>query len=316
MSPLPRHRALRQRGAALLLAMLILSLVATAAAAMVWQQQRAVEQEAAERARAQAAQILAGALDWARLILRNDADKAFPPPTWVGRLDESRLSAFLAADASNSADATLEVFLSGEIRDAQGRYNLRRLFGPDGKPVAAELAGLRRLCAAAGAAADLADRLAEGLAAALVRAPDAAVLPAHAGQLTWLGIAPEQLARVLPYIAWLPKSTALNANSAEAPALLAAIEELSLADAVRVAQAVQRKPAENINQLRELLPAGLPSLDVARVDVKSRHFDISARLRYEDRVIEEQWLVERRSTERGPELVLLRRERRAAHAGG
>ena len=63
----------RQRGAALLLAMLILTLVATLAAGMVWQQWRAVQVEAAERARAQSAWILSGALDWARLILREDA---------------------------------------------------------------------------------------------------------------------------------------------------------------------------------------------------------------------------------------------------
>ena len=134
--------------------MLILTLVATAASAMVWHQQRAVEVEAAERARTQAGLILAGAQDWARLMLRADADKAFPPSaTWARKLEESRLSQFLAADRDNSADGTLEVFLSGEIDDAQSRYNLRRLVDADGKPVPAELAGLRRLCEAAGASA-------------------------------------------------------------------------------------------------------------------------------------------------------------------
>jgi general secretion pathway protein K len=41
-----------QRGAALLLAMIIVALVATVTAGMVWQQNRAVQVEAAERARA------------------------------------------------------------------------------------------------------------------------------------------------------------------------------------------------------------------------------------------------------------------------
>ena len=58
-----------QHGAALLTAMIIVTLVATLAASMVWQQWRAVQVEGAERARAQSAWILAGALDWARLIL-------------------------------------------------------------------------------------------------------------------------------------------------------------------------------------------------------------------------------------------------------
>ena len=78
--------AQRQRGAALLTAMVIVTLVATLAAAMVWQQWRAVQVEAAERARMQAAWILAGALDWARLILREDAPqrRRRPPRRTVG----------------------------------------------------------------------------------------------------------------------------------------------------------------------------------------------------------------------------------------
>ena len=68
-----RHPLRHQRGAALLLAMLILTLVATMASGMVWQQWRAIQVESAERARTQSAWILSGALDWARLILREDA---------------------------------------------------------------------------------------------------------------------------------------------------------------------------------------------------------------------------------------------------
>jgi general secretion pathway protein K len=70
-----RHQ---QRGAAILMAMIIVTLVVTLAAGMVWQQWRAVQVEAAERARTQSAWILGGALDWARLILREDARSGRP----------------------------------------------------------------------------------------------------------------------------------------------------------------------------------------------------------------------------------------------
>ena len=63
----------RQRGAALLTALLLVTLVTSLAAAMIWRQYRAVQIETADRARAQSAWILQGALDWARLILREDA---------------------------------------------------------------------------------------------------------------------------------------------------------------------------------------------------------------------------------------------------
>lgn len=61
------------RGAALLVAMVLLSVVATLAAGMVWQQWRAVQVETAERSRHQSGWMLLGALDWARLILREDS---------------------------------------------------------------------------------------------------------------------------------------------------------------------------------------------------------------------------------------------------
>ena len=74
-----------QRGAALLLAMLIVTIVATLAAGMVWQQWRGIEVEIAERARAQAAWLIEGATDWARLILRTDANaRTWTPSTSPG----------------------------------------------------------------------------------------------------------------------------------------------------------------------------------------------------------------------------------------
>ena len=111
-----------QRGAALLTAMIIVTLVATLAASMVWQQWRAVQVEGAERARAQSAWILAGALDWARLILKEDRRSGANPvdhlgEPWAVPLAEARLSTFLAVDQSNTDDAP-DAFLSGLITDA------------------------------------------------------------------------------------------------------------------------------------------------------------------------------------------------------
>ena len=126
-----RHitRAGRQRGAAMLLAMLIVALVSSLAATMVWLQWRAMQVEVSERARSQAGWILLGALDWARLILREDgrtqgADHLGEP--WAVPLAEARLSTFLAADKNNTDDAP-EAFLSGQIADAQARFNLTNL---------------------------------------------------------------------------------------------------------------------------------------------------------------------------------------------
>jgi general secretion pathway protein K len=123
-----------QSGAALLLAMLTVTLVATLASAALWQQWRATEVETAERQRVQAAWILTGALDWARLILREDArsnqssgnpDHLGEP--WAMPLEEARLSSFLAADKNNNTDDTMQAFLSGEVIDLQSRMNFLNL---------------------------------------------------------------------------------------------------------------------------------------------------------------------------------------------
>lgn len=304
-----------QRGAALLVAMLILTLVATAAAAMVLHQQRAIEVEAAERARTQAAWLLTGAQDWARLLLRADAERAFPPNAgWARTLEESRLSQFLAADTQVGDEGGLDVFLSGEIDDAQGRYNLRRLVGDDGRPVATEIAALRRLCEAAGADAALADRLGSGLAQAWgSRSESAPLAPTRPEQLAWLGIAAPTLALIAPHVTILPTRTALNANTAQAPALLAAIDGLTLPDAQRIVQTLQREPAASTAALQALLPPPL-ALDADRVGVQSRHFEVLGRLRWAQRVLEERWLFERRGSGGGVQVVLLRSTRQSRGA--
>jgi len=89
--------ASRQGGAAILTAMLTVVLVATLAASALWQQWRGVEIEAAQRSRVQAAWVLTGALDWARLILREDARKGGADhlaEPWAVPLEQARLSTF------------------------------------------------------------------------------------------------------------------------------------------------------------------------------------------------------------------------------
>ena len=116
-----------QQGAALLMAMVIVTLIATFSASMVWQQWRAVQIEAAERVQSQSQWVLIGALDWARLILKEDRRNGGPDhlgEPWAIPLAEARLSSFLATDKDNSDDAP-EAFLSGGVEDMASRYNLR-----------------------------------------------------------------------------------------------------------------------------------------------------------------------------------------------
>ncbi len=143
-----------QRGVALLAAMLTVTLVATFAAAALWQQWRAVEVESAERARMQASWVLIGAIDWSRLILREDGrgtgqggntDNLGEP--WAIPLEEARLTSFLAADKNVSSDALEglpDAFLSGRIIDAQSKMNVLNLVS-GGKPAPTAVAAFTKL---------------------------------------------------------------------------------------------------------------------------------------------------------------------------
>lgn len=297
----------QERGAALLTAMVIVTLVATLAAAMVWQQWRAVQAEATERARIQSAWILVGALDWSRLILREDARAGGPDhlgEPWAVPLAEARLSSFLAVDKDNTDDAP-EAFLSGTITDAQARYNLRNLFQEqEDKVIPAELAILKRLCEAAGVADDVADRLASALAAANLGQGDAALMPESVAQLAWLGFDADTRKRLAPFVVLLPTRTPVNINTASSEVIAAAVDGLQRGDAEQLVQVRQRTPFRSLAQAQATLPQGI-TLEPNRVSTTTRYFEVRGRLRLDDRVLVEQSLLERR----GANVIAVQRER-------
>jgi general secretion pathway protein K len=217
----------RQRGAALLTAMLVVTVVATLASGMVWQQWRALQVEAAERAQTQSQWVLQGALDWTRMILREDAreggaDHLGEP--WAAPLAEARLSTFLAADRAMAEDAP-DAFLSGRIEDAQARYNLRNLI-QQGKVSPAELQTLERLCGFLGLNGDIAPRLADALRRATPGSgneaptepgtgsvPTTPLMPVSIDDLVWLGLDDATVRRLQPYVVLLPRETPVNLNT-------------------------------------------------------------------------------------------------------
>lgn len=300
-----------QSGAALLMAMVIVTLIVSLAASMIWQQWRAVQVETAERARSQAAWILTGALDWARPILREDARNAGPDhlgEPWAVPLAEARLSTFLAADKENTEGAP-DAFLSGSIADAQALYNLRNLIDGNGKIVPDELRALERLCTAVGVSLTTATNIANVMQGALAAtaSPEnevAPLLPGSVMQFAWAGVSADELRRLQPYVALLPRATPVNLNTASREVLVAAIDGLDLSSAERLVQARQRNPFNGVPDAQALVPQGV-TLNAQRVDIRSNFFEVRGRLRLGERALEERSLVERR----GLDIVVIDRER-------
>ncbi len=307
----------RHSGAALLAAMLTVTLVASFAAAALWQQWRSVEIESADRQRVQSAWILTGALDWARLILREDArtpggiDHLAEP--WAVPLQESRLSTFLAA---NEGGVTVEggdddgVFLSGQITDLQARLNVTNIVQA-GTIQEARLEPFRRLFGLLGLPQDQLTRMAENLRFASDISTDnrnaerAPLLPQRVEQLVWLGLPPETVAALQPYVTVLPQTTQVNLDTAPAEVIYAVgRQNISLADAQRLVAERERQHFRQMQDVLAHLPQGAGFQDDS-VSLGTRFFEVRGRLRIDDVVIEERSIVQRD----GLEVRTLLRER-------
>jgi general secretion pathway protein K len=292
----------QSRGAALLTAMLTVTLVATFSATALWQQYRGVEVESAERERVQAAWVLTGALDWARLILREDArtggsDNLSEP--WAVPLAESRLSSFLAADRNNNANVgegtdTSEVFLSGQIVDAQARLNVMNLVdGANLSELGVQSFG--RLFEVLGLPDAELKLLANNLRASLVRGTGGggSLQPLRFDQLVWLGLSPTSLDRLKPYATLLPFRTPVNLNTAGAEVIYAAVPSLSMAEARKLVEQRTKQPFKSLSDVGIFLPEIAGLLTESQQSVASRMFEVYGRLRIDKTIIQEVSLVRR-----------------------
>ncbi len=296
-------RHARQIGAALLAAMLTVTLVATFAAAAMWQQWRAIEVETAERARIQSAWILIGALDWSRLILREDSlaqggdgtDNLSEP--WAVPLQEARLSTFLAANrnVAQVADAstdTADAFLSGQITDQQGLLNLRNLAG-DKQVDASALRQFARLFDYLGLPRPQLDQLAQQMQRATAREGEPAtapLLPQSVAQLGWWGLPQASIDALTPHVTLLPVRTLVNLNTASAVVLWASADGLDMADAQRLVQRRETQYFRNPADAAELVRQG-SAISASTHAVASSYFEVRGRLRLDGAVVEERSLV-------------------------
>jgi general secretion pathway protein K len=296
-----------QRGAALITAMVTVALVATLAAGAAWQQWRSVEIEAAQRSRQQAGWILVGALDWARLILREDArtggaDHLAEP--WAVPLEEAKLSTFLAAAASTGAavDTTepeiTQAYMSGVITDQQGRLNLRNLV--DGGRISVQhlqqftkLWNLLDLPSAEilGAAENL--RFALDTSADNRNGALAPLLPQRYVQATQLGLSARSLTVAAPFVTWLPEATTVNVNTAPAEVIYATLEADDMALARRLVTARALGPFKTLAEADRMLGDAPGQLRDGLHSVATRYFEVRGQLRLDDLVVQERSLVVR-----------------------
>jgi general secretion pathway protein K len=142
--PKPGYRH-RQRGVAVITALLLTTLAISIVASLFWQQQVQVRSMENQRLHLQTRWILRGALDWSTLVLRQDAyTNRYTALTqvWATPLAETRLDQYIERERIEGE--VFDASLSGNIVDATSRYNLRNL--ASGTAIdAAQLAIFQRL---------------------------------------------------------------------------------------------------------------------------------------------------------------------------
>ncbi|MDD2881191.1 MAG: type II secretion system minor pseudopilin GspK [Rhodoferax sp.] len=314
-----------QRGAAILMAMLTVVLVATLASSMMWQQWRGVELESAQRTRVQSAWILTGALDWARLILREDAreggsDHLAEP--WAVPLASARLSTFLAAErgqavVADDTDPEQEAFLAGHIDDLQARLNVTNLID-NGKLHEPSVAIWGNLFKQLNLPQAELDRMTQQLllaGSALVSGkvdPLAPLWPASVVDLAWLGLSDRTVQALAPFVTLLPVRTPVNLNTAPVEVLAACVDGLTLAQARQLAQSRAAKPIGTL--MDALLVVANPEVkfDAAEHSVASRFFSVTGQLRVGQTTLQERSALQRD----GLDVKVLSRTREVVAAEG
>ncbi len=295
-----------QRGAAILTAMLTVVLVATLASGMLWQQWRAVEVETAQRTRVQSAWILTGALDWARLILREDAREGGPDylaEPWAVALAPARLTTFLAAErgealVGDDADGVQDAFLAGAMQDLQARLNASNLLD-NGKLHAPSMAAWTRLFKQLNLPEAELSSLSQQLLLAHAPGTDkqaaanAPLRPQSLSDLTWLGLSPATLQVLRPFVTLLPVRTPVNLNTASPEVLMACIPSLDMAQARSLEAARDLKHLATLPDAEKRIGDAQVKLNAGMHAVTTRFFSVTGQLRVGQTTLQETSVLQR-----------------------
>jgi len=277
----------RERGTAVIMAMLVVAAATTLVAGALWQQSALARETENERSLAQARWLLRGAIDWAGIVLQEDArtssvDHRGEP--WAVPLADTRL---------NESDGRPPAYIAGVIEDEQGKFNLRNLNGSGGVDPT-ELEVLRRLLPLVRIDQRFAELIAERTVSALSRQRDQADLGrAFADELLQVGLERDAFERLRAFVTVLPEPTQLNVNTAPAELLAARIAGLSLLDAKRIVAARDRAYFKDIGDAVQRLRQVSPQASESNLSVATRYFTVSGTVTFGPAHVSAKALVQR-----------------------
>lgn len=283
----------RQHGMAVVGALLVVAAASVTATHILERQSLLADTLTGERDRAQARWLLRGGLDWARVILLNDA--RHNAVTLKNALWAQPIAGLQIAAPGSQRQA----YFSGVIEDEQGKYNLARL-ALSGSIQPVELASLERLLGSLGMAPRFAIAIAQRVAASQGEAGGPPSAPALRSVDELLGVAGMDLqtvAALKDYLSVLPASTALNVNTAPAEVLSIVMPGIDLANARRLVEARDQglwfnSRGDFLNRLE------VPVRDIRMaLDVRSDWFRVSGQVRLDHATVGMTALLQRQGTQ-------------------
>jgi general secretion pathway protein K len=224
-----RHR---MRGAAVVMALLIVALTAAVVSGLFRQQHVLAASVQNNHSYAQSKWLMAAALDWARVILREDARN-----TAIDELTEPWAVPLANIRFGEESDGE-PAYISGALEDAQARFNLANLYS-NGAVSTREVDALKRLLGFLDLDKAVADTIAQRFKNAQpIELPNESRKEASSTQPRRVedligepGVDAAVAAKLKPFVVVLPVTTPANVNTASAEVLAARIDGLSLAQA-------------------------------------------------------------------------------------
>ena len=312
----------RQRGVAVITALLLTALAITVVASLFWQQQVQVRSMENQRQRLQTQWAMRGMVDFARFWLRQDNPSLTAlDGVWATPIEEARLDDYV--DREKVEMEKFDATVSGRALDAQGRFNLTNLVDVMGNPSPPHLQAYQRLLGNL----QLDSGLAQATADAVVRARpkaraatgsnDAKTATTTSGSsepvaMTQLedllaipGYTPQIIDKLRDYVIVLPQVTPINVNTASAE-VLSAVTDMSVSEASALTLSNPRKKfVDRANFLNNI--NGKNAIDGVALDVKSQYFLTVIRVRLDRAALDAQALVWRQpNPQRTTSLVWLR----------
>jgi general secretion pathway protein K len=303
MRRMQRAQARGQQGAAIITAMLVVTLAAVVVSSLFWREHVGVRSVENRLALSQSRWIERAALDWAKVILRADqrsgaVDHLGEP--WAVPVVDTRLDETVTAGAKIS-DSQRSAMLAGHMVDAQARLNLTGLATANGTPSQPHLRSFRSLLGTLGRPESLADRAMERVLQSTPKVLDGRRQAAERPPLTRLadlaeieGFDAGTLAALEPFVVVLPKATQVNINTAS-PEVIAAMMEIELPAARRFVEVRARTSYFRTLQDAAEQIDGRPTVPQDLMSVGSSFFLVRGVIRYDRVESQSETLLERLS---------------------